>query len=336
MIKAIIFDLNGVFIQSPKLSDRFAEAYGVPQNEFLPALNEVMKRVRMPGADRAFVYWRRFFDQWGLRLSEEEFLDFWFSAEKVVPEMVELAGELKKRGLKLFILSNNFAERAQYYQENFVFLRELFDKIYYSWQTGLVKPNAHALRVVLQENNLQPDECVYFDDSKANVYIARELGIRAYEFKDAHQVRSAFVDYSAGIGLITPSERARGIIVKGDEILIIHRHNQRGDYYVFPGGGIEVGESPEQALIRELSEETSLKVNIVRLFDTYEYESKQYFYLCDYISGEPKIRSDSIEAERQREGNTYSLLWWPIGRLNEVLLYPLEIRDKFAVARLNK
>ncbi len=61
-----------------------------------------------------------------------------------------------------------------------------------------------------------------------------------------------------------------GVIVnkKGEILLglrnqpeLIEEHNK----WEFPGGGIEFGESPEEALIREVKEETGLKVEIVRL-----------------------------------------------------------------------
>jgi beta-phosphoglucomutase-like phosphatase (HAD superfamily) len=42
MIKAIIFDLNGVFIHSPKLSERFEKDFGVPTAQFLPKLGKIM------------------------------------------------------------------------------------------------------------------------------------------------------------------------------------------------------------------------------------------------------------------------------------------------------
>ncbi len=188
MYKAIIFDLNGVFIQSPKLSDRFLEQFGVAPEEFLPALKEVMAMARKPNAGDSFPYWEQYLNKWGVNLSEKEFFDFWFSAEKEVPEMINLAKELKNKGIKIFILSNNFSERANFYDKTFPFLKQIADKIYYSWQTGFVKPNAEAYKLILSENNLNPEECAYFDDSEENIKIAGSLGIKALIFKGAEKL----------------------------------------------------------------------------------------------------------------------------------------------------
>lgn len=188
MIKAVIFDLNGIFIQSPNLSDRFQEKFGVPLEKFLPALKDVMSKIRKPKAGDAFIYWEPYLKNWGVGLTKEEFFDFWFSAEKEIPELVELAKQIKHRGLKLFILSNNFAERADYYKKNFNFLK-IFDKVYYSWQTGFVKPDPDAFKNLLSENNLKPEECVYFDNSKENIEAANSLGIKVILFEGLDSIR---------------------------------------------------------------------------------------------------------------------------------------------------
>ena len=50
----------------------------------------------------------------------------------------------------------------------------------------------------------------------------------------------------------------RGIIDCGDQFALIH--NMKYNYYAFPGGGLSEGESNEEALIREVKEETGLTV----------------------------------------------------------------------------
>lgn len=189
MIKAVIFDLNGVFIQSPYLSKRIEEEYGISEKEFLPVLKEIMDKVRKPDAGDAFNYWKPYLKKWGISLTKEQLFSFWFEAEKEVPEMIELAKELKKKGIMVFILSNNFVERADYYRKKFPFLEKIFNKVYYSWQTSFIKPNPEAFRKLLTDNNLKAEECIYFDDSEENIKVAEELGIKSFLFNNKTIVR---------------------------------------------------------------------------------------------------------------------------------------------------
>lgn len=182
-IKAVIFDLNGVFIKSPKLSDRFEKDFGVSQVEFLPILKTIMAKVRMPKSDTFYSYWKPYLQTWNINFTEKEFYDYCLGAEKENSELIEHVKNLKSRGIKIFALSNNYRERAEYYKKNFDFLN-LFDKIYYSWQTGFVKPNKKAYEKLANENDLDYQECIYFDDSAKNIEVARNLGINAYLFNN--------------------------------------------------------------------------------------------------------------------------------------------------------
>lgn len=179
MYKAVIFDLNGVFLQSEPLSKRFEERFRIATDQFLPALKEIMTIVRKPNAPAAFSLWKPYLDQWQIALTEKEFFDFWFSGEHLVTELIEYAQELKDRGVKVFILSNNFKERTEYYRQSFPQIFQCVDKAYFSWETGLVKPSTESLQLVLSENNLKPEDCIYFDDSDDNVKIAQNLEIKS-------------------------------------------------------------------------------------------------------------------------------------------------------------
>ena len=190
MQKAIIFDLNGIFIKSPKFSDRFTNRFAVQSDEFLSALKEIMVKIRMPNAGDAFSYWQPFLEKWNLSLTRKEFFDFWFKEEKIDSEMTELAKNLKNRGVKIFILSNNFLERTAYYDKQFPFLKNIADKIYYSWQTGFIKTMPEAFLKLLGDNNLLPDECVFFDDSQENIDTAESLGIHSFLFESSSKVKN--------------------------------------------------------------------------------------------------------------------------------------------------
>ena len=92
-------------------------------------------------------------------------------------------------------------------------------------------------------------------------------------------------------GTVGVRPSVRGIIIRDGKIAMIH--SRKYDYYTFPGGGIDPNESKEDALIREIREETGLEVipesireygMIIRkekgaIDDLFIQEN--YFYLCD-------------------------------------------------------
>ena len=87
----------------------------------------------------------------------------------------------------------------------------------------------------------------------------------------------------------------RGIVNYNDKIVLIHRIKTKDDgtvrdYYVTPGGKIEENESHEEALRREIKEELGIEIEMKDLcleLDDRDYnDSFQYFYECEFESGE--------------------------------------------------
>lgn len=121
------------------------------------------------------------------------------------------------------------------------------------------------------------------------------------------------------IGYNRVMQAVRAIVMKGNQLLVMHRNKFGREYYTLIGGGIDIGETPEQALRRELREETGLAVGQVRhVFteDAGDPYGVQYVYLCEYQGGEPVLRPDSQEAQINTLGkNLYQPVWLPVADL---------------------
>ena len=85
-------------------------------------------------------------------------------------------------------------------------------------------------------------------------------------------------------------EVVAAIIRKGDKIFATQRgYGEWKDWWEFPGGKMEVGETPEEALKREIHEELSAEINVGELLTTVEYDYPAFHltmhcYLCSLLT----------------------------------------------------
>ena len=72
-------------------------------------------------------------------------------------------------------------------------------------------------------------------------------------------------------------EVVAAIIRKGDKIFATQRgYGEWKDWWEFPGGKMEVGETPEEALVREIHEELSAEISVDEFLCTVEYDYPQF------------------------------------------------------------
>ncbi len=85
-------------------------------------------------------------------------------------------------------------------------------------------------------------------------------------------------------------EVVAAIVRKGDNILATQRgYGEWKDWWEFPGGKIEHGETPEEALKREICEELSAEINVDELFGTVDYDYPKFHltmhcYFCTLMT----------------------------------------------------
>lgn len=103
----------------------------------------------------------------------------------------------------------------------------------------------------------------------------------------------------------------RAIVECGDRLGMIYK--VKGNYYAFPGGGIDEGETYHEALIREVEEETGLRVipesirdfgSALRLNSSHRYENtifeqENYYYTCEAYE---ELAAQNLESEEAEEG----------------------------------
>lgn len=128
---------------------------------------------------------------------------------------------------------------------------------------------------------------------------------------------------------------ARAIIIKDDNFLVMDRDKFGTKYMSLVGGAIEINETNEQAVLREVKEETGLDVNNPRLViieDAGDIYGVQYIYLCQYIGGEPALTEGSPEFQINQLGkNLFTPKWIKLSELEQANLLPKELKEQLLV-----
>ena len=94
--------------------------------------------------------------------------------------------ELKRRGLKVYVLSN-FSEKIWKDCREALEFYEYTDGGIISYKEYLIKPNAEIYSLLLKRYGLNADECVFIDDLKENIEAAKALGIHGIVFETYEQ-----------------------------------------------------------------------------------------------------------------------------------------------------
>lgn len=125
---------------------------------------------------------------------------------------------------------------------------------------------------------------------------------------------------------VTEQGISTAIITNAGRVLMIRRREREGRLlWAFPGGGIEEGETPEQAAVRETAEEVDLEVKAIKpLGERVHPQTGRHmsYVACEVVGGEARVADEEELAEvawiRLEEIPTY-VPWGLFGPVQDYL-----------------
>jgi len=198
-IEAIIFDLGGVIIEVDMNRPYEFFLNKSPRNnqELLLDLRAIALRYEVGEIDnKQFI--KTVKNITNIDYKDEAIKDIWNGMLGEIPqELGDILYKLK-REKKTFILSNtnpiHIEEMEKRFKESITkySFESLFDKIYYSHEIGLHKPDPKIFEYVVKENNLDPAKTLFIDDNVDNINSAKNYGLQVFHMNPPMMLPTLF------------------------------------------------------------------------------------------------------------------------------------------------
>lgn len=188
-INAIIFDLGGVIINLD-INNTITEFNKLSSVPFESLFTQLQQTPIFDLFDKGLVNENDFFSELKTVLNgnptDEQMIFAWNAMLLDFPKhRLDLLMTLKSK-YRLFLLSNTNEthitafEKSLYKEHQYKNLEPFFEKVYYSCRMGMRKPDTEIFESVLKENNLNPSETLFIDDTIHHVNGALKKYIQAY------------------------------------------------------------------------------------------------------------------------------------------------------------
>lgn len=196
--EALLFDLGGVVfaVDFERAISYWAQCAGVPTGEIKSryCVDEWYEQ-----HERGEIEAKEYFDalrrNLGIAISDEQFAIGWNAIfEQEFAGAFELFETLASR-IPIYAFSNSNAVHQEFWERKYAKTLELFGEIFVSSDLGMRKPEAAAFRHVTASIGAEPENVLFFDDTRENVDGAREIGMSAVQVCSIDDIRMNVTEF---------------------------------------------------------------------------------------------------------------------------------------------
>ena len=126
----------------------------------------------------------------------DEYFSVWYKRLKPLPHVWSFVKDLKKQGIKVYILSNAPVVFADHAAQCYDIVKE-FDGAVYSAPIKMAKPKEDIYRYLFKKYQLNPSDCFFLDDKVDNIITSQKVGMNGFVFKGDLEPVYEKIDYKS-------------------------------------------------------------------------------------------------------------------------------------------
>lgn len=185
--KAVIFDWGGVCCSA---GEHFSNPLMLEQvamtSEQMSDASKSIEKEFYTGRISESEFWNQIINKYHLKgISEEQLRQSYFDSYKIYPQMIDAINETRKNH-RVALLSNLASDMAGRIKKLHN-VDNMFEIKVFSYELGVMKPDSKIYLHILEKLQLKPNDCLFIDDSKANIEAAEKLGISTIYFRTPEQ-----------------------------------------------------------------------------------------------------------------------------------------------------
>lgn len=183
-IKAVVFDFGGVcvYFNERSIVEFIAKEFNIPVETVKKELLDCIKPASS-GQINEDTVWPDFANRCQVTIPEnwkQNWETFFSKNLQLNAPIFSIIESLQEQGFQTPLLSNILPSQAAICRQEHKF--DAFTQVFLSCEIGSSKPDFSAYQTVIDQLQLKPEECLFVDDSPANVEGAKKAGMDSFCF----------------------------------------------------------------------------------------------------------------------------------------------------------